>query len=155
MTAYQKFIKRWQSKLDEERCPWVEFGFLEGEFDPADPIPTADKLMVSIGFNGIGAGWEDLVWDAKPNWPFTSKEPKAHLPAFMRKGIAYSVDWLSEPEAADFATEFYNLFNPARLRHLTNGMNNGWNPVTHSTFDRAFVAMDTQLIGAIVIQDED
>ena len=154
---HKKFTKSWLARLNKNRTiPRVSIRFLEGDFDPSSAKTLADQLMLSMGFSGIGDEWIDLTSDTIPIEITTLEFPKAPPPSYAQSTIFHFHNLgLSKSERVALMSNFYGLFRCSHPRYLSNGVCGEWLAVTESTFDRAFVGVGVNLIGAMVTQDED
>lgn len=127
---------------------WVGFDAGRRANFPGPPREAADSFVRSLGYFPIGDQWIDLDEE--------ELDPVAQLIARLRHDLAYpSAELLSAADAAACAKAFYELFDAGQSTRLTNWLNNGWSPITGSTFDAAYVAMDDAQIGLFLIQAED
>lgn len=73
----------------------------------------------------------------------------------MRDLVGHNFDWVSPLDAKSCSKEFYSLFRHGKVHRLANRIRNGWNPITSSTIEAAFVTMDDVRIGLFLVEAED
>jgi len=146
MDDFSAFVERATKLLDGEVELTIHQG-LRQDFSAA-PRDAADAFVRSLGYSPLGSGWFDLDGDGP--------EPISHLADILKRDLVhYSYDWLNPADATACAEEFYSLFCQGEVHRLTNRIRNGWNPITSSTIEAAFVAMDNVRIGLFLVEAED
>ncbi|MBB4839930.1 hypothetical protein HNP52_003022 [Sphingomonas kyeonggiensis] len=146
MDDFTTFVERTAKLLNDE----VELTIREGSRSdfPGEPRDAADAFVSSLGFTPIGDGWLDLDKDAA--------EPSSHLANILKRDlVGHNLDWLSASDAKACAEEFYSLFKHGKVTRLANRIGNGWNPITSSTIEAAFVSMDDSRIALFLVEAED
>lgn len=130
--------------------PWLE-GSVSASFVELPPHcvelhPTAkaDWLSSNLGYGVLGDKW-DIVSHAR----FESQ-----LIDSLKSSLAYSVQMLPPEEATSIAKEFLNYFESQR-EYLVNGTQTGWNPITKSTMETAFIVVTRTHAGMFLFEDED
>jgi hypothetical protein len=146
MDDISQFVEKATRLLDDEAELTIQFG-KRADF-PSDPYDAADAFVSKLGYATLGKGWFDLNED--------SAEPTSHLANILKRDlVGHNFDWLSPSEAENCSTDFYSLFREGEVTRLANHIRNGWNPITSSTIEAAFVAMDAVRIGLFLVEAED
>jgi len=146
MDDFLTFVDRATKLLDNEAELTIRQGS-RADF-PTEPRAAADAFVESLGYTPLGDGWFDLADDVD--------EPTSHLANILKRDlVGHDFDWLSPSDAESCATEFYSLFCRGRVTRLANHIRNGWNSITPSTVEAAFVTMDDVRIGLFLIEAED
>src|SRR5262249_2284587 len=117
-----------------------------------------DAFVASLGFSGLGQGWEEINRD----------QAESILRLILHKDLAYRMPITPLEKATSLAGRFLALFSRS-ARWFTNGTyhlapvrtpNGGsagpsWNPISQATFDTGVVCIDESRIGIMWVQDED
>lgn len=112
------------------------------------PRDAADAFVKSLGYSPLGAGWFDLDEHGPA--------PISHLADILKRDlVGHNFDWLHPADANACAKQFYSLFRDGKVHRLANRVRNGWNPITSSTIEAAFVTMDDVRIGLFLVEAED
>lgn len=119
--------------------------FASRSVHPGPIVAAVDAFNATFGYQPLGDAWFGL----------NSEEIAAELTQQLRVSLAYSVETMPEDEAARVSRRFVDLFDPLSVTFLTNVRGNGWNPITTSTMEAAYVGIDGDLIGLFLFQDED
>jgi hypothetical protein len=129
--------------------PWLE-GFVSASIVTLPiqcqkllPNAKADWLSSNLGYGMLGDKWQ-----------IVSREKfKEQLMVSLELSLAYSVKMLPPEEAASIAKEFLEFFNSPH--YLVNGTQQGWNPITKSTMETAYVVVTQTHAGMFLFEDED
>jgi hypothetical protein len=129
---------------------WLE-GFVSVSMKPLPlegnellPITCADWLSSSLGLGTLGNRWQCV----------SIEEFTLQLEGSLKLSLAYSVEMLPPDEASRVVQEFLGFFDsPATF--LVNGTQHGWNPITKSTMETAYVVVSSTQAGMFLFEDED
>jgi hypothetical protein len=119
--------------------------FAERAAYPGPAPEAADHFMVSLGYRSLDKHWFLLDW----------MKLRVELASRLQKSLAYGVRLLSPDQAAELTLQFADLFDPNSVVFLTNWIDHGWNSVTESTFDAAYVGIDDHRLALFLFEDED
>lgn len=146
MDDFLAFVDRATKLLDDVAELTIRQG---SRLDFSGPTSNAaDAFVTSLGYSPLGAGWFDLA-DHGP-------EPLSHLADTLKRDLIWlDLVWLNPEDATACAEQFYSLFCHGEVHRLANRIRNGWNPITSSTIEAAFVAMDDLRIGLFLVEAED
>jgi hypothetical protein len=133
-----------------ENHPWLE-GFVSVSFVPLPPQCTellpnakADWLSSNLGYGVLGDKWQTV----------SHATFEAQLIDSLKLSLAYSVEMLPPEEASSVAKEFLKFFD-SQPEYLVNGTQHGWNPITRSTMETAYVVVTRTQAGMFLFEDED
>lgn len=151
MNKFEKFKLEYGKALLSHWDGTIMFG----ERDMVPAFDAANRLFLKNGFKSIGENWTEL--DTQPSdrngsWMNHSTE---HFINRLQFGMADNGKRLSSKKARALVLSFSQLFDSEKSRCLTNRFENTWHSVTGSTFDAAYVLIDRQNIGGIILKDED
>jgi len=108
------------------------------------PTQIANALIVSEGLQ-TPANWYSL----------TREDALKKLSFTLAKDMAYGTPILPEPEATEHAQLWLALYG-ATAQHLTNNDPRGFiSQVSSATFEFCLVSVATDLVGLVLIEDED
>ncbi len=163
MRTFDEFAEHWLSKLSEHvqtricRSPRSEF--------PGDPVRSANLFVSALGYKPltpfehkgqIYGRWFNL---AEVNRVYSGVNPAdyaGHLADTLRHDMVHSsYEMLSDADARACAEGFYSYFAGGNVTRLANRLGNGWNSITKSTFEAAYIAMDDDWIGLFLLEAED
>ena len=141
MRTFDEFAEHWLTKLDEfiqtriERAPRADF--------PGDPMLSANLFVSSLGYKPIYDRWHDLSALDRDYSGVNPTDYAGHLAGTLHHDMVHSsFEMLSATDARACADEFYSHFTKGKAAHLANMLGGGWNPITESTFEAAFIAVD-------------
>jgi hypothetical protein len=145
MDDFSAFVERATKLLEDEAELTIRQGSRQ-DF-PGAPRDAADAFVGSLGYSPLGAGWFDLDEDGP--------EPASQLADILKRDlVGHNFDWLRPADATTCAEQFYALFCHGEVHRLANRIRNGWNPITSSTIEAAFITMDDVRIGLFLVQAE-
>ena len=119
-----------------------------------DPLQAADSFMSSLGYQQLGPKWFDLNQVSRESEGIKFGDYAGHLAKTLERNLDNSEDWFPSETARAFSTEYYAYFNTGQTTRLTNKIAYGWIPITKSTFEAVYIAMDEDNIGAVILQYE-
>jgi hypothetical protein len=140
-----------------------EYGVVHCEFrnrrdvsDSDDPRVVADAFVHSLGFRPLGKDWRAL-----PRGNATDV-----LERILSQDLAYGGQTMTETAAKELSLEFTNFFPgdepfytngvfPPREEYEDGGWAGSWDPITKATFDTGVIAIGSDLVGLLWIEDED
>jgi hypothetical protein len=130
--------------------PWLE-GFVSASFVALPPecreLPPnakADWLSSNLGYDELGDKWQTV----------SQARFEEQLIGSLKLSLAYSVEMLPQEEATSVAKEFLTFFD-SKPEYLVNGTQNGWNPITKSTMETAYIVVTRTHAGMFLFEDED
>lgn len=144
MSDIAAFVERFDDAM-EDRLEGTSATFASRSAHHGPVLDAVDSFTAALGFQPLGDAWFVL----------NSGELATELTQQLRVSLAYREETMPADEAAAFSRQFVDLFDPSSARFLTNFRNNGWNPITTSTMEAAYVGIDGDLIGLLLFQDED
>ena len=113
-----------------------------------------DSFVVGLGFRPIGEHWLEV----------DAKEARQGLARIIGFDLAYHAATMEWALACDLAGRFMEQFS-VTARYFTNaepwvisstgGRSQRSSPLTDATFDEAFLAVDNEHIGILLVMDED
>lgn len=156
LARLQAFIEDWRGPL--ERAADVVFETAaRGEVSGAG-AELANGFVTSKGYASIGFHWELLDTYAK------AEETRSARGAFedaLSKDLAMREDWLGAEQALRCGEQFIGAFDPLHGTILTNhivrdgGKSEGWNPISASTYEWAFIGFDNEAIALLLLTADD
>jgi hypothetical protein len=109
-----------------------------------------------LALGRLSEAWWDLDNLPPIYADISSRDAAGHLAMRLMKDMVFdNEDWLSFEEATECARTFYSFFTFGSSVRLANRIRDGWNPITSSTFEAAYIAMDDLNIGLFLIEAED
>ena len=155
MRNFDEFAEHWLTKLDEypvqttiRRAPRSAF--------PGDPMLSANLFVSSLGYKPIYDRWHNLAELDRDYSDVKPSDYAGHLSETLRRDMVHSsFEMLSEVDARACSEEFYSYFARGEVVRLANYLGGGWNAITDSTFEAAYVAMDDEWIGLFLFEEED
>ncbi|WP_313472248.1 hypothetical protein [Brevundimonas sp.] len=145
MSDVAAFAQRFDDAVEGRLEGMPSVTFADRSVYPRPFVDAVDAFSAALGYQPLGDAWHVL----------SSEELATELTQQLRVSLAYRVETMPEDQAASISRQFIDLFDPESVRFLTNFRNNGWNPITTSTMEAAYVGIDGDLIGLLLFQDED
>ncbi len=145
MSDVAAFIQFFDDTVENKLEGMTSVAFASRSVHPGPLVDAVDAFNATLGYQPLGDAWIVL----------NSAEITTELAQQLRVSLAYRVETMLEDEAVDASRRFVDLFDPSSVRFLTNIRGGGWNPITTSTMEAAYVGIDDDLIGLFLFQDED
>lgn len=153
MRTFDEFAEHWLTKLEHVQTTICRAR--RSEF-PGNPMLSANLFVSSLGYKPIYDRWNDL---AEVDGKYSDASPSdyaGHLADTLRRDMVHSsYEMLSAADARACSEEFYSYFPIGKVVRLANRLGGGWNPITDSTFEAAYIAMDDEWIGLFLLEAED
>ena len=157
LVRLEHFIAQWRTPLESGAEVFFKARAHQGVAAGA-PTQIANSFVSECGFATIGHHWEMLDPTAR------AEEPRSAIGAFedaLSRDLAMRTDWLGTECAARCGAQFVDAFEPTWATIVTNhiardgGQSEGWNPISTSALEWAFVGFDRDAIALLLLTGED